>query len=131
MIDTEITLRGNAAQEFYRQMMSDDISSIRSRDMFIADARSGIDESGVLSIDVSDLDIDLSVLDEPKEKTIDVHTAPKRERYSINIVIQYTSSASNDAHYKFEKNNSYKINNYYKPGEHYSTNQNKSFEYAA
>ena len=34
-------------------MMSDDMSSIRSRDMFIADAGSSIDEAGVLSIDVS------------------------------------------------------------------------------
>ena len=45
-------------------MMSDDMSSIRSRDMFIADAGSSIDESGVLSIDISNLDIDLSVLNE-------------------------------------------------------------------
>lgn len=131
MIDTEIILRGNAAREFYRQMMSDDISSIRSRDMFIADARSSIDESGVLSIDVSDLDIDLSVLDEPKEKNIDMHPTPKKERYSINIVIQYTSLASKDMYCKFKENNSYEINNYYKSDEHYSTNRNKSFEYAA
>lgn len=48
MIDTENTLRGHAAEEFYRQMISsDDMSSIRSRDMFIADARSSIDESGI------------------------------------------------------------------------------------
>ena len=64
MIDTEITLRGHAAEEFYRQMISDDMSSIRSRDMFIADAGSSIDESGVLSIDVSDLNIDLNALNE-------------------------------------------------------------------
>ena len=37
MIDTEIILRGHAAEEFFRQMMSDDMSSIRSRDMFIVD----------------------------------------------------------------------------------------------
>ena len=64
MIDTEITLRGHAAEEFYRQMMSDDMLSIRSRDMFIVDAGSCIDESGVLLVDVSDLDIDLNVLNE-------------------------------------------------------------------
>ena len=34
-------------------MMSDDMSPIRSRDMFIADAGSSIDEAGVLSIDLS------------------------------------------------------------------------------
>ena len=45
-------------------MMSDDMSSIRSKDMFIVDAGSCIDESGVLLVDVSDLDIDLNVLNE-------------------------------------------------------------------
>lgn len=130
MIDTEITLRGHAAEEFFRQMISVDMSSIRSRDMFIADAGSSIDESGVLSIDASDLDIDLSVLDEPKEKVVEVRH-PKKERYSINIVIKYTSSSLNDINYRLKKSNSYEINNYYKSDEPYSTNRNKSFEYAA
>lgn len=64
MIDAELTLRDHAAEEFFRQMMSNDMSSIRSRDMFIVDAGSSIDESGVLSIDVGDLDIDLNALNE-------------------------------------------------------------------
>ena len=54
MTDAEITLRDHAAETFYRQMMSDDMLSIRSRDMFIADAVSSIDESGVVLVDVSD-----------------------------------------------------------------------------
>lgn len=62
MIDTEIKLRGSAAKEFHKMMTSVDIDSLYARDKFISNLNYNVDENGVLSIDISDLDIDLSVI---------------------------------------------------------------------
>lgn len=61
MIDTEIKLRGSAAKEFHKMMTSVDIDSLHARDKFISSSNYDVDENGILSIDISDLDIDLSV----------------------------------------------------------------------
>ena len=62
MIDTEIKLRGFAAKEFYKMMTSMDIDSLHARDKFISNLNYAVDENGILSIDISDLDIDLNVM---------------------------------------------------------------------
>ena len=62
MIDTEIKLRGSAAKEFHNMMTSMDIDSLHARDKFISNLNYDVDENGILSIDISDLDIDLSVM---------------------------------------------------------------------
>lgn len=62
MIDTEIKLRGTAAKKFHKMMTSMDIDSLHARDKFISNLNYNVDENGILSIDISDLDIDLSVL---------------------------------------------------------------------
>lgn len=64
MIDTEIRLSGEAANEFHNMMISADLNSISVRDKFISNLASEIDYQGVLSIDISDLDVDLSNLKE-------------------------------------------------------------------
>lgn len=61
MIATEIKLRGSAAKEFHKMMTSVDIDSLHARDKFISNLNYAVDENGILSIDISDLDIDLSV----------------------------------------------------------------------
>ncbi len=62
MIDTEIKLRGSAAKEFHKMMTSMDIDSLHTRDKFISNLNYDVDENGILSIDISDLDIDLKVI---------------------------------------------------------------------
>lgn len=62
MIATEIKLRGSAAKEFHKMMTSVDIDSLHARDKFISSSNYDVDENGILSIDISDLDIDSSVL---------------------------------------------------------------------
>lgn len=62
MIDTEIKLRESAAKEFHKMMTSMDIDSLYARDKFISNLNYNVDENGILSIDISDLDIDLSVM---------------------------------------------------------------------
>ena len=62
MIDTEIKLRGSAAKEFHKMMTSVDIDSLNARDKFISNLNYDVDENGILSIDISDLDIDLNVI---------------------------------------------------------------------
>ena len=62
MIDTEIKLRGSAAKEFHKMMISVDIDSLNARDKFISNLNYDVDENGILSIDISDLDIDLGVM---------------------------------------------------------------------
>ena len=39
-----------------------DIDSLHARDKFISNLNYNVDENGILSIDISDLDIDLSVI---------------------------------------------------------------------
>lgn len=62
MIDTEIKLRESAAKEFHKMMTSMGIDSLHARDKFISNLNYAVDENGILSIDISDLDIDLSVI---------------------------------------------------------------------
>lgn len=62
MIDTEIKLTGYAAKEFHKIMTSMDIDSLHARDKFISNSNYDVDENGILSIDISDLDIDSSVM---------------------------------------------------------------------
>ena len=64
MIDTEIGLSGEAANEFHNMMISADLNSIAVRDKFISKLTFEIDHQRVLSIDISDLDVDLSNLKE-------------------------------------------------------------------
>lgn len=70
MIDTEIRLSGEAANEFHNMMISADLNSIDVRDKFISKLTSEIDHQGVLSIDISDLNVDLSVLEEPGRREL-------------------------------------------------------------
>ena len=64
MIDTEIRLSGEAANEFHNMMISADLNSIGVRDKFISNLASEIDHQGALLIDISDLNVDLSNLKE-------------------------------------------------------------------
>ena len=63
-IDTEIRLSGEAANEFHNMMISADLNSIDIRDKFISKLISETDHQGILSINISDLNVDLSVLEE-------------------------------------------------------------------
>ena len=62
MIDTEIKLRESAEKEFHKMMTSMDIDSLYARDKFISNSNYDVDENGILSIDIFDLDINLNVM---------------------------------------------------------------------
>lgn len=92
-IDSEVFLTGSAAHDFYNQMKSVDMAAITSRDSFLADVNCWIDEAGILSIDASGLDIDLSVLKE--EGVIAARPVYKEEKYAsgkYSIDIHYSSA---------------------------------------
>lgn len=93
-IDSEILLTGSAAHDFYNQMKSVDMAAITSRDSFLADVNCWIDEAGILSIDASGLDIDLSVL-KKEEEVIAACPVSKEEKYAAgkySIDIHYSSA---------------------------------------
>lgn len=59
MVDSEIRLSGEAANQFHNILASVDLESINARDEFISDLSCQLDEQGALSIDISGLDIDM------------------------------------------------------------------------
>lgn len=59
LLDTEIVLSGDLAIEFHNQMMSADMVAIESRDAFLTNVHRHLDERGVMTIDIGDLEIDL------------------------------------------------------------------------
>lgn len=61
MISTDIRLTGDDARKFYSQMISVDKAAIISRDAFLSDVNCCLDEQGVLTIDISDLDTVLDI----------------------------------------------------------------------
>ena len=63
MINTEIKLAGEDARKFYSQMITVDSSAIASRDAFLSDVNCYLDEQDVLTIDISDLDVDLNAFE--------------------------------------------------------------------
>ena len=71
--NNDIILRGVDAQEFHNRMMTIDMDNIESRDKYLSDIKWWFDDTDVLSIDASDMDIDLSVL-ERAEGIIEVIT---------------------------------------------------------
>ncbi len=58
-IDTEIRLFGDDALDFYNRMMFVDLDMIAQRDMFISSVDWYLDDNGILTINIDDLDIDL------------------------------------------------------------------------
>lgn len=131
MIDTEIKLRGSAAKEFHKMMTSMDIDSLHARDKFISNLNYAVDENGILSIDISDLDIDLSVM-QNAPCTIDVSPVSKPEKYVETITVNFISSVNISSNIDIicKKNTSYKIEKYHKSTMH-SANQIVSIDYAA
>jgi hypothetical protein len=130
-IDTEIRLAGDNAREFYNQMKSVDMMAIASRDAFLSDVNCELDEQGVLTIDISDLDIDLSVLNEEKQ-TIDVHPTLKREEvYVGKIFLQYSASESLNARHIETTNSQYCIDTYYTSNSVNTINESASIKKAA
>ena len=64
MIDTEIRISGEAANEFHNMMTSIDLDAISARDAFLSDVSCEFDEQGILSIDISDLNIESDIKEE-------------------------------------------------------------------
>ena len=130
-IDTEIRLAGDNAREFYNQMKSVDMTAIASRDAFLSDANCELDEQGVLTIDISDLDIDLSVLNEEKQ-TIEVLPTSKRgEVYIVKIFLKYFVSESFDSKHIETANSQYCIGTYYSSNSINTINDSASIKKAA
>jgi uncharacterized protein (UPF0179 family) len=130
MIDTELRLSGDAAVKFHKMMTSIDLESIKARDEFLADVNCKIDDTGVLSIDISDIDIDLSILADNTE-TVESVLIPKEEMYIGKINISYASIVLPNLNINDEKNTSYKVEDYYVSSGMYSVTQSVSIKYAA
>ena len=96
--NNDIILRGVDAQEFHNRMMTIDMDNIESRDKYLSDIKWWFDDTDVLSIDASDMDIDLSVL-ERAEGIIEVITVSKDEEYVGSVDVRYSSSESGGARY--------------------------------
>lgn len=129
-IDTEIKLKGEAAVSFHNMMRSVDLEAISARDEFLADASSQLDESGILSIDISDIELDLSVLDDGLS-TIESIITPEKEIYIGDISVNYTYDVLKDLEISNAHDISYKENNNYASSGMYSVNQSLSISYAA
>lgn len=129
-IDTEIRLSGDAANEFQNMMMSVDLDSINARDEFISECAYQFDENGILSIDISDLDIDMSVMNEDSCE-IEAIPVSKKETYVGAISVQFLPSANLNMNIKDERNCSYSMDSYYTSESMYSVNQGVLIKFAA
>ncbi len=121
MIDTGIVLSGEAANEFHNMMISVDVESINARDAFILDSNSRIDEMGILTIDMPELEINLDALREDKHKREIV--TKKGELYLDRIQISYTNHVSGRGSYGISNNMAKSIS--------YSVGENGSNMYTA
>lgn len=129
-IDTEIRLSGNAAREFYNQMKSVDMTAITSRDAFLSDVNCRLDEHGILTIDINDLDIDLGVLEEADEKIEAIPAIKQEEAYTPEIDIRYLSWTI-ESKGTFSNDSVYCIDDYYASNSLYTINDNSSIRKAA
>lgn len=130
MIDTEIILRGNAAIEFHNNMMSADLEAIEARDSFVSNVDAYLDEQGVLTIDISNISVDLAVLD---ENSYEIEAVPvsKEEVYTIDISIEYSSTMELSFYAACDKVYTYCIDEYYAVESVYPMNQSNYLEFAA
>jgi len=91
MLDSELRLCGESAVAFHNLMTRIDLDAISSRDEFVSNVDCHIDDDGVLSIDISDLNVDLSVMNEDDGNTVDTKPVLKDEKYVVSIDVQYTT----------------------------------------
>lgn len=129
MIDTEMRISGDSAIEFRNMMRSIDLDAISLRDEFIDGVESSMDESGVLSIDISDMDIDLSVLEDIPE-VIESVLVPKTQLYVGQIKVKFSADDLTNLRIK-EADASYTMVDIYVSSGTYSVGQSESFQYAA
>ena len=131
MIDTEIRISGEAANEFHNMMTSIDLDAISARDAFLSDVCCEFDEQGILSIDISDLNIDLGILD-TESGAIEAIPVSKEEKYVGEVSIQFLSSLNQtNVNIINESKASYTVDGYYASANVYSVNQSVSIMYAA
>ena len=127
MVDTEMRLNGHAADEFYNMMTMVDSDTIRARDNFLSDISCQLDENGVLSIDIDDLDIDLESVDNSIDG-IDEVAVSQEETYVGGVSVQFLSPTN----IKFnERETLYAVDKYYTSTDMYSINQSLSIKFAA
>ena len=84
-MDGDIVLTGTAAAEFVKRMNSIDLEAIKARDKFISDVHCWNNEEGILTIDISDLNIDMSLLDTDIFDTIPIS---QRSLYKSDISVE-------------------------------------------
>lgn len=130
VVDTEIRLSGDAANEFHNMMTSVDLDSIYARDEFISELSYQLDAQGELSIDISDLDIDLGVMN---GASCEIDTVPvsKKEIYIGAISVQFLPSINSNVNILDERKASYSVDEYYASKGMYSVEQSMSIRFAA
>lgn len=130
MLDTEIRLNGEAANEFHNMMRMVDLDSINERDRFVSNVSCQFDEKGVLSINIEDLNVDLGDIDESLDG-IETVAVPKEETYVGEISVQFLSSTNINFNTINERKTSYTVDKYYTSTDMYSINQSVSIKFAA
>lgn len=130
MIDTEIRLSGKAAHDFNDIMTSIDLESIRARDKFVSELSCQFDEQGILSIDISDLEVELDLLDSDI-KEIEAVPVPKNEIYIGAINIQFSKSSDVNVNTLPVEKNVYTADDYYVSERMYSVEHNILIQFAA
>lgn len=130
MMDTEMRLSGDAAVEFRNMMTSVDTDSLNARDVFLADLDCDFNEQGVLSIDISDLDIDLCVMNDVSHE-IEAVPVSKDETYIDEISVKFSSSISSNINIFGKRSTSYKVDEYYALESEFHVNKSVSIILAA
>lgn len=130
MIDTEMRLSGDAAVEFRNMMTLVDADSLNARDEFLSDLDCDFDEQGVLSIDISDMDIDLRVMNDVSYE-IEAIPVSKDETYIDEISVKFSSSISSNINIFGKRSASYKIDEYYALESEFCVNKSVSIILAA
>lgn len=131
MIDTETRLCGEAANEFRNMLTSVDLNSINARDEFISDVSCQFDEQGVMSIDISDLDIDLSIMDEDFERIDAIPVSKREEVYVGAISVLFLPTTNVNMNISNEGKSSYMVDGFYASKSMYSVDQSVSIKFAA
>lgn len=130
MNNNEIRLTGEAAVSFHNMMTSVDLDAINARDEFLTDVNFKIDDMGILSIDISDMELDLSVLDDVPAPIGTVITLTRELHVGCSNV-SCTFGAFDALNRDDGKSSSYKVSDYYVLPRMYSVNQNGFIPYVA
>ena len=90
MFETKMILSDNDAANFRNMMSEPDLEALYSRDLFIADIDSELDDDGTLVIDVSNSEIDFLKVHE-ENVFIESTVCLRNDSYADDVEVVYTA----------------------------------------